>query len=85
MRTYSNVETGEQYQLIYDSVKGAHIVTDAKGNDIPHFYACGFDGVTIRVNSGKEIKLSMSQIYVFKQGEKATHKKYAGFSKFSKI
>ena len=84
-RSYSNKETGQIFTLYTDSDKHTHHLIDSKGNEAKPFYVCAFDSVQIKINNSKIISLSMGEFYHLKEGEKATHKKYAGFKKFSKI
>ena len=92
-RTYTNVETGYNCRL-YTSADASkhHLIYEANGPEAPAegsevngFYLAAHSGATIKLNTGKQITLSMGQFYNLKDGERATHRKFTGFNKFSKI
>lgn len=93
-RSYSDIETNEKWNYQVNDVTGDHCLkmveyqgelATALGTECHSFYACGFDSVTIKINNKKEVKLSTGDFYTIKEGEKITHKKYAGFKRFTKL
>ncbi len=91
-RTYTDVETGyncrlytskdaSQYHLIYEG-QDNHV---ADGSEVNGFYLAAHSGVTVKINGRKQINLSNGQFYHLKEGERATHRKFDGFPKFSKL
>ena len=83
-RTYTDIETGKRFRMYtnhdHDIFK---LICD--GEEVGRFFACAFDSVTVRLNTGREISLSSGQFCSLKDGELITHKRYAGFKKFTKI
>ena len=92
LRKFNDVETGyicrlytsndtSKYHLIYEGQ--SHIIAD--GCEVNGFYISAHSSVTIKINGKKQINLSPNEFYHLKEGEVITHKKYAGFKKFTKI
>ncbi len=93
-RTFTDVENGiefrlymhdqtHEYALIYDG--GTKSTDYAKGTEINGFYISAHTDQQIKINGEKLIKLNTGQFYNMKEGEVVTHKKYAGFKRFTKI
>jgi len=91
-RTFINCETGfktrlytsadsSKYHLIYEGQN--NIIAD--GSEVNGFYIAAHTGAEIKLNTGKKVFVDMSQFYSLKEGEKVTHRKFIGFSKFTKI
>jgi hypothetical protein len=91
-RTFIDVETGficrlytsldnSQYHLIYE---GQHDKI-ADGSEVNGFYISAHTGVEIKLNTGKKVFIDMGNFYHLKEGEKVVAKKYAGFSRFTKV
>jgi hypothetical protein len=91
-RTFRNVETGHnarlytshdnsQYHLIYE---GQHEEI-ADGCEVNGFYISAHTGAEIKLNTGKKIFVDRLEFYNCKEGEKVTHRKFIGFSRFSKL
>ena len=95
-RTFTEVETKEVFVLFtsHDASK-YHLISDgskelAKGTSINGFYISAHTPQTIRLNTGKEVKLNTGEFYNLKEDEngiieEVTHKKYAGFKRFTKV
>lgn len=91
-RTFTDAETGyncrlytsqdaSKYHLIYEGQN--NIIAD--GSEVNGFYIAAHTGAEIKLNTGKKVFVDMSQFYSLKEGEKVTHRKFIGFSKFTKI
>jgi hypothetical protein len=91
-RTFTDVESGyncrlytsndaNKYHLIFEGQTG--IIAD--GCEVNGFYIAAHTGAEIKLNTGKKIFVNSGQFYNLKEGEKATHRKFIGFSKFVKI
>lgn len=91
-RTFTNVETGyncrlctsqdaSKYHLIYEG-QPEQI---ADGSEVNGFYISAHTGTTIRLNTKKEIFIDRGEFYHLKEGEQVTHRKFIGFSKFTKL
>ena len=91
-RTFTDVESGyncrlytsndaSKYHLIFEGQP--NIIAD--GCEVNGFYIAAHTGAEIKLNTGKKIFVSSGQFYNLKEGEKATHRKFIGFSKFVKI
>ena len=91
-RTFTDIETNykcrlytsndaSKYHLIYEGQQEKI----ADGSEVNGFYICAHTPITIKTNKGNEIKLSTNNFYHLKENEIVTHKKYAGFSRFTKI
>ena len=91
-RTYTDVETGYNTRL-YTSLDGSkfHLIYEgqhdkiADGSEVNGFYISAHTGTDIKLNTGKKIFVNMGQFYHLKEGEKVTHRKFAGFLKFTKV
>ena len=91
-RTFKDVETGYNFRL-YTSQDASkyHLIAEgqhdkmADGCEVNGFYISSHTGVTIKINNSKLVKLNTGQFYNLKEDEKITHKKFVGFSKFTKI
>lgn len=89
-RIFTDIEENEPFRLYVNSDTHEYfLISDgtekyAKGTEVNGFYICAHDCVTIRINGKKDIKLSQGSFYNLKEGEAVTHKKYAGFSRFTK-
>lgn len=91
-RTFTDIETNYKCRL-YTSADASkyHLIYEgqpekiADGSEVNGFYICAHSPVTIKTNKGKQIKLAINSFYHLKEGEKITHKKYVGFSRFTKI
>lgn len=89
-RSYTNVETGELYDLWHDSNTDVYKLISpgsnnlAKGTEANGWYLSTSFDVIIKIDRTKEIELKIGQFYNLKEGEKVTHKKYLGFKRFSK-
>ena len=91
-RTFTDVETGykcrlytsqdaSKYHLIYEGQ--SNFITD--GSECNGFYICAHTPVTVKTSLKQIVKLNTGEFYHFKQDEQITHKKYAGFTKFTKL
>jgi hypothetical protein len=92
-REFSSVETGIYYSLYMDNADRYYLIIDKNqgeksptiGTQANGFFICSHTGVTIKINNTKQVALNMGTFYNLKEGEKITHKKYTGFSRFTKI
>lgn len=92
-RSYQDVETGHKFNLWMDNADNFHLIAGpqqsegapTEGTEINGFYISAHSGVTIKLNGKKQIKMDIGQFYHLKEGEQITHKKFTGFSKFTKI
>lgn len=91
-RTYTDAETGlncrlytsndaSKYHLIYEGQPD--IIAD--GCEVNGFYIAAHTPETIKINGSKQVKLNTGEFYNLKENEKVTHRKFCGFSKFTKI
>jgi len=91
-RTYTDIETGyttrlhtshdaSQYHLIYEGQNDKI----ADGSEVNGFYLAAHTSVIIKLNTGKKIPVSSGSFYHLKENEKVTHRKFTGFTKFSKV
>lgn len=91
-RTFTNTETGDKTRL-YTSLDGSryHLIYEgqhnkiADGSEVNGFYISAHTGAEIKLNTGKKIFIDRGNFYHLKQGEQVTHRKFIGFSKFTKI
>jgi hypothetical protein len=91
-RTYTDAETGLNTRL-YTSLDGSkfHLICEgqpdiiADGSEINGFYIAAHTGAEIKLNTGKKIFISCGSFYHLKEGEQVTHRKFVGFSKFTKL
>lgn len=91
-RTFTDVETGHKCRL-YTSADASryHLIYEgqhqqiADGSEVNGFYIAAQTGATIRLNTKKELYVSNGQFYHLKEGEQVTHRKFIGFTKFSRI
>lgn len=92
-RTYTNVETGytcrlytscdaSKFHLIYENNEPT---APANGSEVNGYYLAAHTGATIKLNTGKQVKVNSGEFYNLKDGEKVTHRKFIGFSKFTKF
>ena len=93
-RIFEDIETNSRYRLHVDndthafklfSEKPLKLDDPGEGKEVNGFYICAHTGVTIKLNTGKSIALNPLQFYKLKEGEEVTHKKYIGFTKFTKV
>lgn len=90
-RTYTDAETGHNTRL-YTSLDNSkfHLIYEgqkdiADGTEVNGFYISAHTGAEIKLNTGKKIFIDRGNFYHLKEGEKVTHRKFIGFSKFIKI
>lgn len=84
-RSYTDILTNEKYDLyVNDATKHFHLINSAGIELKSSYYLCAFDSVTIKLNTKKQISLSMNDMYVMQPGEKLISRKFAGFNKFYK-
>ena len=92
-RQFKDVESGYYFQLYKDNTDNFHLINDKYqgeeaptiGTEVNGFFICAHCGITIKLNGKKQVKLNTGEFYNTKEGEEITHKKYIGFSKFTKI
>lgn len=92
-RSFTDVETGNKFDLYQDQSDNYHLIAPKpkesnqpnEGTEVNGFYICAHCGITLKINNTKVIKLDTGQFYNFKEGEAITHKKFVGFSKFTKV
>ena len=91
-RSYTNVETGETYRLFQHETTHAHkLISESEKcgtNEVNGYYLCAFTGCTIKVKTPtgiKHVTLNMGEFYNTQEGETVTHRKFIGFTKFSKL
>lgn len=85
-RTYTDIETNKKYDVYVNESTHEKYLIDSENNELKkQFYACAFDSVTIKLNTGKTIDLSFNNMYVCKEGESIIGRKFVGFKHFSKI
>ncbi len=92
-RSYQDVETGRKFNLWMDNADNYHLIAGptekpeycTEGTEVNGFYICAHTGVTIKINGKKIVKMDQGQFYNMKEGEVITHKKFTGFTKFTKI
>ena len=70
-----------KHHLIYE---GQHEKI-ADGCEVNGFYISAHTGAEIKLNTGKKIFVDRLEFYNCKEGEKVTHRKFIGFSRFSKL
>lgn len=91
-RTFTDVETGNncrlytsqdasKYHLIYEGQNDK--ISD--GSEVNGFYISAHTGAEIKLNTKKTIFVDSGNFYHLKEGEKVTHRKFVGFSKFTKF
>lgn len=91
-RTFTDVETNNDFRL-YTSKDNSvyHLIAEgqpekiADGTEVNGFYISAHTSQDIKINNTKVIKLPQGSFYNLKEGEKITHKRYAGFTKFTKV
>ena len=92
-RHFEDVETGRKFNLWMDNADNYYLIAGpterpedcTEGTQVNGFYISAHTGVTIKLNGKKQILLDMGQFYNLKEGEIITHKKYTGFSRFTKV
>jgi hypothetical protein len=85
-RSYTDVNSNVKYDVYTDEFTHQLYFIDKEGNELKKpYYACAFDSVTIKLNTGKTIDMSFNDMYVCKKGEKVVSRRFAGFNKFSKL
>lgn len=95
-RTFTDVETKEVFRLhTDDNTHVPALISDGskvhtKGTQVNGFYIAGHTSVTIKLNTGKIIEVCQGEFYNLKETEagiieEVTHKKYAGFKRFTKV
>ena len=90
-RIYTDSGTGEKFRLHRNETNhDFSLISDgskklAKGTKVNGFYLCTFDAVSIKINNSRIVNLGMGEFYNLQEGEKVTHKKFAGFKKFRKV
>jgi hypothetical protein len=95
-RKYTDVETGEEFVLyVGETTHGFKLISQgskeyAAGTEVNGFYLAAFSGVTIKLNTGKQIYLSTGQFYNLKETdngviEQVISRKFDGFNKFVKV
>lgn len=93
-RTYRNVITGyycrlytsqdnSKYHLIYEG--NTDPSAPAEGSEVNGFYLAAHTGLTIKTNKGNQVYIPSGEFYNLQEGEHATHRRFVGFNKFSKI
>lgn len=83
-RSYTDKETGIRYDMYQDQADRLRLI-DKQGNECNGFYCCAFTDCTIKLNTGKQVKLSMGEFYSYKEGETATHRKFFIEPRFRKL
>lgn len=91
-RTFKDVETGYNFRL-YTSQDASkyHLISEgqhdkmADGCEVNGFYLSAHTPTDVKVNGSKIVKLDRGEFYNLKEGERVTHRKFCGFSKFTKI
>lgn len=84
MRQYTNIKTGEIFNMIYDSISGHHILFNEK-REVKNFLASALTGTFYRLKDGSEIELKAGTFYEFNENTKPTHKKFFFEKRFVKI
>lgn len=91
-RIYTNVETGNRYRLYtsndaskYHLLAEGQLEKIADGSEVNGFYIAAHIGAHIKLNTGKTIFVNSGEFYNLKEGEQVTHRKFVGFSKFTKL
>ena len=90
-RTFKDVENNEVFALYMDNENHEYSLISegskkyAKGTEVNGFYICAHTGASIKINNSKIISLPMGTFYNLKENEVITHKKYTGFTKFTKV
>ena len=82
-RSYTDKETGVVYDMYTDLHNRLRLFngeTECKG-----FYCCAFTDCTVKLNTGKQVELSMGEFYSYKEGETATHRKFFIQPRFRKL
>lgn len=91
-RIFTDVETGYKTRL-YTSLDSSkyHLIYEgqpekvADGSEVNGFFIAAHSGIEIKINGSKEINVPMGYFYNLKENEIITHKKYAGFTIFTKL
>ncbi len=84
-RTYTDVETGVNFRLFTSNdASKFHLINEEQG-EIKAFYISAHTGAEIKLNTGKLKFVDRGEFYSLKEGEKVTHRKFIGFTKFAKI
>ena len=91
-RTFIVVETGYKTRLCTSNDASKYYLIFegqpekiANGSEVNGFFLAAHSGVEIKINNRKIVKVPMGYFYSLKENEVITHKKYDGFSKFTKI
>ncbi len=79
-RLYTSLD-GSKYHLIYEGQ--SDIIAD--GCEVNGFYISAHTGAEIKLNTDKKIFVDSGSFYHLKEGERATHRKFIGFKRFSKL
>lgn len=90
-RTFTDIETGYKTRL-YTSLDASkyHLIFEgqqekiADGCEVNGFFAAIHSGIEIKINGSKKIYIPNGCFYNLKEGEIITHKRYDGFTKFTK-
>ena len=91
-RVYTDIESGmscrlytsndaSKFHLIYEGQNEAI----ADGSEVNGFYISAHTGAEIKLNTKKKIFVDRGNFYHLKDGEIVTHRKFVGFSKFTKL
>lgn len=86
MRVYKCIHTGKKYTCTYNSDLGTHTFIDENGKELKEYLSCGFDGVEYKFSDNSVIRLGVNDlINLHLVVGKPTHKRYAGFKRFTTI
>ena len=83
-RFFTNIETGIKYRLCTSQDNSKYHLMNGN-NEVNGFYISAHTGAHIKLNTGKVLFVNSGEFYNLKDGEKVTHRKFIGFSKFSKF
>jgi len=84
-RVYIDVETKESFNLCQHHKTQEFKLISNENTIVNSCYLCACTPSTIKLNTGKIINLDNGEFYNLKEKEVVTHRKFCGFTKFTKI
>jgi hypothetical protein len=90
-RKFTDVETNEVFHLYMHPVRHEYKLVShgsdkhCAGSEVNGFYLSAHSPMTLKINKTKLVELNTGEFYTMKEGEVITHKKYCGFTKFTKV
>lgn len=84
-RSYRNIDDDKLYRLYMDNITHNYALINQDTIIQDNFYLAAHTAVEIKINNSRIISLNRGFFCCLKPNEKVTHKKYAGFKRFTKI